>query len=370
MKKLILFSFFAVIGLLVFAVYGRYSKNIAQVFPYPYLFTSNSPLEVKAPILITGDRLGLRLASFSDLMATEISQNLVKKIEIANFAKKEFGLHRTLNELKRLKTLPKVIIYLGGSEEFVESRITPKSTENFKKNFQRFQDLRVQTATMLMPSLSRLIYNPTQMIKFGDEIQKDETEYDDLSIMERNEYVFRMYNKELEDLIDYVQENNSILILITTPISPDVAPKKSCQGTLPSELVPLLKETQEFVKKRDYKQAYDKSRELTLMANSNANAHYMHAVISKNLGLNDEAVQSLSLAAAFDCVNWRGNPVFNQIIKQQAADKDVIVFDFNQMLADQWMEDAIYLDEIYPQNLYFEEMSRAIALKIKNILNL
>ena len=370
MKKLILFSFLAIIGLCGLTVYERYSKNIAQVFPYPYQFVANTPLESSAPILIIGDRLGVRFASFSDLMATEMSQNLVKKIEIASFAKKEFGLHRTLNELKRLKTLPKVIIYLGASEEFVESRIAPKSTQNFKKNFTLFQDLRVQTATMIAPNLSRLIYHPTQMIQFTDELKKDQTKYDDLETMERNEYVFQMYNKELEDLIDYVQERNSILILITTPLNPDIAPKKSCAGTFPNEFAPLQNEVQKFLKEKDYKQAYEKSRELTLVANSNANVHYTHALIAKNLGLDEEAQRSLNLAQAFDCLNWRGNPVFNQIIKRQALNKEVILFDFNQMLVDQWTQDVLFLDEIYPQNLYFERMSRSIATRIKNILNL
>src|SRR5690606_36588230 len=120
-------------------------------------------------------------------------------------------------------------------------------------------------------------------------------------MMKRNELLFTIYQKEIEDLTELAAQNNSILILLTTPINPDVSPKKSCIGAMPSALSSLLQEVEALVAKTDYKQAYDKSRVLSLLANSSANAHYIHALVSKNMGKSQEALKSIEFAQAFDC---------------------------------------------------------------------
>lgn len=370
MKKLLvtLFLFVTLAG--TYLVYNRYKRNITQFFPYPYTFKTQTDLNSIAPIAIIGDRLGVRLSTFSDIMAREISTNLVKKIEITSFAQKNYGLHRTLDQLKRMKKFPKIVVYLGGSEEYFESRFDQKDIKKIQDNVKLFQDARVQTALVLAPKISRLLYHPVNFKNFEAQVVHDETKYEDDELMKRNELLFTIFKKEIDDLIDLVQENNSILIMLTTPISPEVSPKKACAGTLSSELSPLLNETNDLIKESDYKQAYEKSRELSLIANSNANVHYTHALVSKNVGKDQEAISSLELASAFDCEMWRGNPVFNSILRETASRRQIILYDFQRMLLADWQKNTLFLDDIYPQNLYFEKASISVARKIKTLLRL
>src|SRR5690606_27995904 len=128
---------------------------------------------------------------------------------------------------------------------------------------------------------------------------------------------------------------------------------------------PLLTQTQELIKAKDYKQAYDKSHELTLLASSNANIHYVNATVAKNIGKTAEALESLSFAQALDCEAWRGSPVFNSILRKMASERQIILFDFQKMIMNDWKKNVLFLDDIHPQNLYFEKASMAIAQKIK-----
>ncbi len=121
MKKLILLLIFAPCAAATSYLYYQYSNNPTSQVPYPYSFSAPNndsakvtKAKIEAPILIIGDRMGKRFASFSKFMADQISVNLSTPIKIKTLATNGEGIHRTFQKVKELGRLPFIIIYLGG----------------------------------------------------------------------------------------------------------------------------------------------------------------------------------------------------------------------------------------------------------------
>lgn len=353
-------------------IFERNQKNVVSTTPYPYIFQKDlyAGLEVDAPIVIIGDRLGDRLGSFSKLMAKRISQNLSKPIKIHSLAQKGEGLHRTLKKLKSLSKLPLIIIYLGSSQEHYEKRFKTSEIPIIKKNLKLFSDDRVQTLLMIFPELSRYIYHPVEYVKLSPELIEDKEQYDQITTQKRNEITFKLFESEVDELITYAKDRNSYFLAISAPINLDVPPKSSCPGSFDESFRAKLDNVIELIKKKDYKLAYGISKELALINNSNARSHFIHGKIAKKLGKDQEALKHLELAAAFDCDNWRSNPVYNSILKRTADKHDAAFFDLHALLQDNASKGVVFMDDIYPQNLYLEKTANTIADRIKKLLKL
>lgn len=350
----------------------RYTSNQTSEVPYPYVFkkdTYNS-LTSDAPILIIGDRLGKRLASFSKYLAQTISTGLSKPIKIQTMATAGEGLHRTLERVKKLPKVPLITIYLGGSEEFHEQRFLTKDTKKILNNFKIYSDDRIQTLVMIFPQISRLLYDVVNYKFFGEEIEIDGHNYSDPIIQKRNIIHFKIYEQEIDELFSYLKERNSYLIALTQPLNFDVAPAKNCIGSIDELSNDKLNEVIELVKKKDYKSAYNISRELVLIANASAKIYFIHGKIAKNLGKIKEAIKHLKIAMAYDCKQWRGNLIYNKILKKAAFNNDVQILDFQSLLEDYWTKNVLFIDDIYPQNFYFEKTADVLAARIKKLLKL
>jgi len=53
-----------------------------------------------------------------------------------------------------------------------------------------------------------------------------------------------------------------------------------------------------------------------------------------------------------------------------ARNHQVILFDFAKLLENEYHQNITFFDEIYPQNLYYEQGMRQLGLVIKKILKL
>lgn len=372
MKKILIYCLLAAfLGLGAFLA-QRYSKNPTSVAPYPYSFEEEvgQNLSVDAPILIVGDRMGERLASFSKLMASKISENLSKPIKIESMAAKGEGLHRTLRKLKSLKKLPLIIIYLGGTEEASELKFKTKDVPVIQENLAIYRDDKAQTAMMILPALSRLLYTPVDRVKLGPLKQKASSDFGQAETLERAPVEFELYKLAINELFTFAKDRNSYFIAVSTPINLGVPPKRSCEGALPEDFKQKYERAKKLVKEKDYKLAYNITKDLGLIANTSANVHYLHGQVSLHIGKTEEAYQALKLAAVYDCANYRPNPIFNVILKEAAQKHGVAYFDLQKLLRDRMTSNVTFMDDIYPQNLYMEKMASAIALKIKKLLKL
>lgn len=368
--KLIILTPLVAAGLFL---YYRYDSNQVSEVPYPYTFSKSiyNNVKIDAPILIIGDRLGKRLSSFTNSIAELASQNLSNKIKIETLAVNGEGLHRTLEKVKKLGKLPLITIYLGGSEEYHEKRFRTKDSNKIIQNFEIYNDDIVKTLLMVFPSLSPFIYNVVKYKNINEQIKPDDlTKYSDVMIQKRNIIHFKIYEQELDSLFSYLKEKNSYLIALTQPLNLDIPPKKNCSGSIDELSENNLKKIVELIKKKDFKSAYNQSKDLVLIANASAKVMFVHGKIAKNLGKLKEAAFYLKMAMAYDCKQWRGNPVYNKILTQIAIRNDVPILDFQKILERQWTKNILFEDEIYPQNLYYEKVAKILAAKIKKLLKL
>lgn len=373
MKKVlsVLFILFGA-GILTggYFIYDRYSRNPEQIFPYPYQFRAPAAaIALDAPILLTGDRMGAYFAKFHADLAATISVNLAKPIKIQSIAKPGHALHRTLHELRSLVQWPQILVYQGASEEFSELKFDPSESKIFKKNVALYRDDRVETAIILHPVLSRLIYHPMKRVVLEDEPQalSEVTEED---YLKRLETELMLYEQQLVQLVNLSKDRNTLLILTTTPINLDMAAKRVCEFASNIELDKALNDLDDMVKAENFKAAYKTSSRLIKHYLGNARLLYTHGQIAKRLNKTDEAEEALLEATAYDCEPWRATEVYNSIIRKVAREHQVILYDFSRMLNSEWTKNITFFDELYPQNLYYEQGMKQLGTVIKQILKL
>ena len=350
----------------------RYKNNNDSIIPIPYSFKADTYQEyvLEAPIVIIGDNLGVRLNTFAKLLQSKLSTNLSTPIKVQSFAQDGAGIHRTYEILKSLKTLPLITIYIGANQEFNESKFRTKDIKKILNNFKLFENDYVKTALMVKPELSRFIYSVVPHKVFDEVITPDNKEYTDQQNQLRNIVNYKLFEATLNELFKYTRQSNSLLIPVISPINLAVEPRKSCYGSIDESAKASVEKLKGFMKGGDYKTAYNTSKELALIYSSNAQIQYLHAQVSNKLNLRDEAQKYYELAASFDCENWRGNPIYNSIVKRVTNKYAGTYLDFHQMLYDESSQNITFVDDIYPQDLYYEQLVHILSIKLKKILKL
>jgi hypothetical protein len=363
LKKLLSAILIIILGSLItvgFLVWQRYSQNPEQIVPYPYTFQDSAPaLKLDAPILITGDQMGEYFARFGTTLAEAISVNLAKPIKIQSIAKKGQGLHRTLHQLRSLTQWPQILIYQGGSEEFLENKFNPSEIVTIRQNFNLYLDDRVETFLILYPWLSRIVYTPVNPVILNDEPNLNSPE--EKEYLKRLETELLLYEQQLTELVKMSKDKNSLLVLTTTPINLEIPPKKVCEFTTTMEIDAEILTLRDLLKAGNPKEAYNKSKFLITQHSGNAELLFIHGQIAKRLGRTAEAIETLLSASAYDCLPWRTTEVHNSIIRKVARAK-LVEKDFTQ--------NTTFFDELYPQNLYYDKGMQQLGLVIKTILKL
>ncbi len=365
MKIKLLFGLGSIVA---FSLY--FLSRPTQIRPYPYYFQENPPIEFEKtpPLAIVGDRLAEKFQEFIPLMQEEISINLKHPIQIVTFGKKTFALHRTLNQIKRMKTLPKVILYLGGSEEFFENKYQMSEVASVRRNFLRYKDTTYQSILYIAPSFSKFLYEKIGPVVLGPSVTKinENILFDGV----HSEVEYLHYEMALDELIKYVKSRNSLFVAITTPLNLSAPPGAACSFVESQEITAQLNQVRDLINKNDFKGAYGLINNLKEISAANAKYYYLKGIIERKLALFKPARESLIKSVAFDCSKYRGDPVFNQILKKVAGQHQVFLFDFEKLIYADWGENVLFFDEIYPQNFYFQRSARALAKVIKKLLKL
>ncbi len=347
----------------------RYSKNIEQVVPYPYRFESEEAWKVTAPIIIVGDRMGEQLARFEIEMATKISENLSRPIEIQTLAKEGLPLHRSIHQLKGLGKWPQIVLYQGASEEWNEELFIPSEVSWIKKNFELFNDERLQTLLILYPELSRVLYHPINYKKIPAAVP-EKKEWKQEEYLARLELRLKIFELELLDMVNLSRDRNSLLILTTTPVNLDVAPHEVCEISTNLDIEADMEGVRDLIRKKDHKTALTRANELVARYPGNAALYYLQGQVAKRLGRRDDAIAALKQAAAYDCLPWRATEVYNGIIRKVAREQQVILFDFAGYMEKDWGSNVTYFNDLYPQNLYYQKAVDQLGILIRRILKL
>jgi hypothetical protein len=350
-------------------VFQRYSKNPEQIVPFPYSFEKPAPgIKLDAPILITGDRMGSYFGKFSTGLAETISVNLEKPIKVQTMAQPGHALHRTLHELKSLTQWPQILIYQGASEEFSEKKFYSEEISKIKTNFNRYKDDRIETFLILYPVLSRVVYEPIKRIVLTEEVMP--VEYEEKEYLRSLETEFLLFEQQLIQLVNLTKDRNTLLILTTTPINLDEVPRGVCGFATTTDIEAEILAVRDLQKAENLKEAYSRATKLAMENSGNAEILYLHGQLAKRLNKEDEAINSLLSASAYDCVPWRATEIHNSIIRKVAREHQVLLFDFSRMIENEYTSNTTFFDEIHPQNLYYDKGMEQLGLVIKSILKL
>jgi hypothetical protein len=350
----------------------KLTTNKTSIVPFPYEFSESSPKNNldKAPILIIGDSMAVKLAKFKEDLSKKLSKNMSKSIRIHTLAKNGAGIHRTLNTLKALGQLPLIIIYLGNSDEGTEKIFRNKDIKLIERNMTFYNHPLIQSFLMAAPVLSRLIYFPVSTVKLTNKVTKSTTEISDSIFQKIMGLKFKLYEASISELFKYSIKNSSFIIPITTPLNLKRKPSKSCYGSLDPTTKADLKNLKTKLKKRDFKGAYNLSHEMALINSTHASSLFLHGYTSLKLNKFKESQNYFEQSMAFDCKNFTGNPVFNEILKKQASLNGIQYLDFHQYLVDQSYSNHTFFNDNMPQNFYMEKLTDMLALRIKTLLKL
>ncbi len=352
--------------------YGVYVLvNIpVQKIPYSFLLPKTYVTSKDSQILIVGDRMAKRFSLFEKSINKTLSAKLKTPVKINTISGDGETIYRTLNKLKNLKTLPKVLIYIGGGQEDYEYLFKTKDIPIILENFSQIENEKIQTLLMFFPFASKFLFKPIENIILNPLPTYDSNKYDDSTFQARSEVHYKFYEYKLLELIEFARNNDILLIAITNPINYLLPPKKICELTSGESIDKDLSSIISLTKKGDYKEASKKMFFLKELASNNALVNYTNAIILKQQGNFSEAKKYFHLANAFDCYKSRPSTIYNTIIKNKAKENQIHIYDFDGYLEDKSMDSISFIDEIYPQPIYFEELAEAIGEKIRKILKI
>ncbi|MDO9183492.1 MAG: tetratricopeptide repeat protein [Bacteriovorax sp.] len=373
-------KFFIILLLLVLSaiayMYWGYSAKETLIIPYPFSFTPTAQLGLTqeinqaqaAKILIVGDRMGESLSQYVPELSEELAKSFKRAPIIYNWSKTHEGLHRTLYKLKSLKKLPSIIIYHGASSELFEKTFAISDKNAILKNFSLYDDERIISLIITFPWLSKIFYRKMQYIKLGV-IKEYQNRLPSTDKILEKEVSFKLFEYEMRELINLAKDNKSNLILITTPINLEAKPHDICSHSTTNGVIEQQQLIEALLKEGNFKQAYPKALELSNETFSNAQSFYLLGKSAMGLGDLALARSAFQKAVIFDCATWRGNAVYNAIMKNEAKNHQIPLIDFDLYMSSALSKDGLFIDEIFPQNLFYQTMIEELKETLKKILS-
>lgn len=349
-----------------------------RLIPYPYELSTSKDKSFddelkkaeKAKVLIIGDQMGLELNKNLQDLEVQTQETLKTNINFFNWSKENESLARSLQKLKSLKKLPSLIIYHGGASEFFEKKFHLLDRTNILENFKKYENDQILSLLITFPDLSRMIYSNDQIIKISTEIKKDTTIYAEGERILAKDLLYKIYQYELRELLEFIKVNNSTLILITPPINYMLPPNEVCPEVNTNTIVETHQEVNDLLKNGDAKEAYGMIKELANEVVGNAQTQYLRGLAAISVGELAEAREALAMAVSFDCKPDRGDPIFNEIMKNEAKNALAFVIDFDLLGKSQIGVEPFFLNNVYPHNLYYKKINEEIFTTLKKILNI
>lgn len=366
---ILLISIGAVLG---YSIYLWITQPVL-IAPLPYHvsvdYQNETDLAEAAHVLILGDRLGKSLDRYLPKMIENLSKNLKDPLRIINWSSEHESLGRSLAKLKSLKVLPQMIIYLGGSEEFYEKRFEIKDSIKILENTKKFRKENIATLLYTFPPISKLIYAPVEFLTLGKKIEKDPGDFTSKSQQQKMEVTFSLFDVELDEFISFIKEKGSYLLLITAPVNLEVAPLKVCANASSETLDSYHRVLDKKLDEGKHKTLLNEIRKLSETSIGNSKTYHLLGRSSLGSGYYEEARAAFVKAAAFDCGNWRAHPVFNSLIKKKGLVSGIPVIDFDEIVNRHLGLNELFLNNHFPQSIYYghfiEELEQAIKVKFK-----
>lgn len=376
LKKILIICALLAAGLITLQFFEN-SKSRTFITPYPYSFQEKYAQSFKkqhaqeiksaenAQILILGDQMGKSLDPYIDRLKDQYKDYLKSDDSVFNWASDNEGLFRTLFKLKTLSTLPPIIIYFGAGSELKEQRFDTFDAQIIKHNFNVFKDEKLISLIITFPFLSHFLYQETKHFNLA-EYKEYNSLLSSADKMTEKEVAYEIFNYEARDFIKYVQENRSDLIIVSNPINLEAPPHEVCAHSSNEDIIGVQQEIESMIKEGAYKSAMPEIEKLAAVTFSNARSYYLLGITFLRTGKIKEGRLALHKAAIFDCQNWRGNAVYNSILKKAAKDNLASFIDFDLIANSKSNSDGIFLDEIYPHNTIYLQLIGELNLAMKS----
>lgn len=365
-----------ILGLALFVTivtYQKYSATALKERPYPFFIENPSNLESEifenSDILIIGDNFALKNDKLIEILTDNLSKGLKKPLTIQNMAYENENLYRVKTRLLSLKKLPPVIILMGGTSEFSEDLYPPDLTA-FKENFKRAKNEYVSTIITLYPNLSKILFLKDENKKLSTNEIKPFIHYSDEWFQKIAEATYYFYQEELGDLIDFIREKNSNLIIVNAPKNLELRPKKPCDNSIIDAVTIEQMEITKLIKEEQLKEALQKTLNLDERSTGNAVTKYLLGEILLKQGKNKAAVNFLKQAQALDCQSTGANIIINEINKAISKDKSILNINFDEMLYTKIGEDTLFLNDEVIQFIHWDLLTESLTKSLKEILQL
>ena len=375
-KKLIIPAIFIALAALVVLW-----RPPSHGYPRPYRFKREvkllSPRQLalakESTLLIIGDRHGPYFAQYIPLLRSKISP-LFRNMEILNIAADRQGIHRTLKKLSELPQLPTLVLFLGGYDEFYEEKFDLIQYTALKKSFKSFQDHRKLLLMDLLPALSPLISHPLTPYYYNTKVAPQKAYSSAVEQQKNLELRFKMYEFEIQQLINRVAREKSSLILTTGPINRTAPPAQVCSNSTTEKLEQRLNSLGKKLERGQIKKAIS---ELTKLQNNilgHARFYHLLGMAYYRQGEFKQARKNFAKANSFDCVPKATSHILNNIIRKKAKENSALLIDFDQMTAAHLGKNIIFDDGLFPKkehyHLFVQQLAQTINRLIKDRIEL
>lgn len=364
------------LGLALFATvvtYQKYHSTSLKTRPYPFFIENSKKLETEtfenSDILVIGDNFALKNDKLIETITDNLSQGLKIPLTIQNMAYENENLLRIKTRLLQLKKLPPVIILMGGTSEFAEN-LYPPDLSSFKENFKRIKNEYVSTIITLYPNLSKLLFMKDENKKLEMNVINPFVHYSDSWFQTVAEATYYFYQEELGDLIDFVREHNSNLIIVNAPENLELEPQKTCDNSIVDAVTIEQVEIKKLIKQAQLKEALKRAINLSESSTGNATTKYLIGEILLQQGKSKAALSFLKEAKALDCQSSGANIIINEINKSVAKEKSILIVKFDEMLYAKLGEDSLFLSDEVIQFIHWDLLTNSLTKSLKEILQL
>jgi hypothetical protein len=371
-KKIAALILASIVAILGYSTYLWVTQPVL-IAPTPYHinvdYQNETDLAEGAHVLILGDRLGKSLEPYLPKMVNNLSKKLKDPLRVINWSKSHESLGRSLAKLKSLKVLPKMIVYLGSSEEFYEKRFETKDSVKILENVAKFRQENISTLLYTFPPISKLIYAPVDFLTLGKTIEKDPGHLNSRLQQQRMEVTFNLFEVELDEFVSIAKEKGSYLLLVAPPLNLEIAPLKACANATTESLESYQRAIEKRLDKGGHKVLLKEIRKLSETSIGNSRTYHLLGRAALGSGYYEEARRAFVNASAYDCGNWRTHPVFNSLIKAKSKSSGSAIIDFDEIVNRHLGLNELFLNDHFPQGIYYghfiEELEQAIKVKFK-----
>ena len=346
--------------------------------PFPSV-TKVSKDEIKlaeeANILLIGSDLASSIVPIIENIAEKYSSKFKTPLKVYNWARTGEGVHRTYQKIKSLKTLPTLAIYLGGNSEFREKYFSPNDQAKIKRNYELSENPYISALLEFFPIFSRFIFSPTQISRFkSGKLKTYEknffTQFTESQVLKYLETNYFLYEKALMSINRKFRNNGKKIINITYPYYPEQEVALICPQSRSPAIDYLIKDIEAELDKADDETILKYLQDLSEVSLGNAKTYWLRAKLEKKTKKFKSALNHFALSKLFDCSPKGANKITNTIIRRISNSMANPVVDWSEIIFLDYGKDYLFMDEVVPQEKYFQTLRKELDKNITKILRI